>query len=162
MEYTAEVITVSDSGFAGEREDLSGPLLSEMLEANGWTIVHRTIVPDDFDKIAAELIDCADNKNIALVITTGGTGFSQRDITPEATKSVILRECPGIPEAMRAESMRITPRGMLSREASGIRGKTLIVNVPGSPKASKECLGAVIDSLKHGIEMLMADGSTRH
>lgn len=154
MRYTAAVITASDKGYAGQREDLSGPAIVSMLENDGWSVVHSTIVPDEKDLIAKELISCADEKQLCLVITTGGTGFSKRDITPEATKSVIERETPGIPEAMRAESLRITPRGCLSRETAGIRGETLIVNLPGSVKAVRECLGAVLPALKHGVDIL--------
>ena len=152
--YSVAVITLSDKGSAGQRTDTSGPALCAMLEADGWTVTHTEILPDDFEQIKAALIRCADELGVCLVCTTGGTGFSPRDITPEATKAVIERECPGIPEAMRAESMRITPRGCLSREAAGIRGGTLIVNCPGSEKAARECLGAVLPALKHGVEML--------
>ena len=152
--YTAAVITLSDLGSRGEREDTSGPALCGILRDEGWNIVHTAILPDDSEQIKAELIHCADDLGVCLVVTTGGTGFSPRDVTPEATKAVIERECPGIPEAMRAESLRITPRGCLSREASGIRGGTLIVNCPGSEKAARECIGAVLGALKHGIEML--------
>lgn len=152
--YSVAVITLSDKGSAGQRKDTSGPALCAMLEGDGWTVVHTEVLPDDFERIKAELIHCADDLGVCLVCTTGGTGFSPRDITPEATRAVIQRECPGIPEAMRAESMRITPRGCLSREAAGIRGETLIVNCPGSEKAARECLGAVLPALKHGVEML--------
>ena len=153
-DYTAAVITLSDLGSRGERADTSGPALCEILKGDGWNIVHTAILPDDIDLIKAELIRCADELGVCLVVTTGGTGFSRRDVTPEATKAVIERECPGIPEAMRAESLRITPRGCLSREVSGIRGDTLIVNCPGSEKAARECIGAVLPALKHAIEML--------
>ncbi len=153
-DYTAAVITLSDLGSQGLREDTAGPALCALLRGAGWNVVHTEILPDDADRIKAALIRCADELGVCLVCTTGGTGFSKRDVTPEATKAVIERECPGIPEAMRAESMRITPRGCLSREAAGIRGDTLIVNCPGSEKAARECLGAVIDALKHGVEML--------
>jgi len=152
--YTAAIITLSDKGSQGQRKDTSGPALKEILENDGWAVVHYDILPDDFDSITAELIRCADELGVCLVCTTGGTGFSPRDITPEATKAVIERECPGIPEAMRAESMRITPRGCLSREAAGIRGSTLIINCPGSEKAARECISAVLPALKHGVEML--------
>ena len=154
FDYTAAVITLSDLGSRGEREDTSGPALCEILRGDGWNVVHTAILPDDIEQIKAELIRCADELGVCLAVTTGGTGFSPRDVTPEATKAVIQRECPGIPEAMRAESLRITPRGCLSREAAGIRGGTLIVNCPGSEKAARECIGAVLPALKHGIEML--------
>lgn len=157
-EYTAAVITLSDKGSAGQRKDTAGPALCQLLEAAGWTLVHTEILPDALEDIQAALIRCADELGVCLVCTTGGTGFSPRDVTPEATKAVIQRECPGIPEAMRAESMRITPRGCLSREAAGIRNNTLIVNCPGSEKAARECLGAVLPALKHGVEMLRGWG----
>ena len=157
--YTAAVITVSDKCSTGEREDTSGPAIAEMVENEGWNVIYRATVPDEMDRIKAELIKCCDELKIALVLTTGGTGFARRDITPEATLAVIERETRGIPEAMRAESMKITPRGCLSRSVAGIRGGSLIVNLPGSKKAAKENLGAVIEPLKHGMDMLASVGS---
>ena len=115
--YTAAVITVSDKGFAGLREDTSGPALVKLLREDGYEVISTSLVPDDMEKIMTELTICADRLSPCLIVTTGGTGFSKRDITPEATKAVIQREVPGIPEAMRAESMRITPRGCLSRNS---------------------------------------------
>jgi len=162
MRYTAAVITISDKGARGERKDTSGPAVRDMLEEAGFEVVYTSIRPDEKEQIEAELIRCADEKKIALVMTTGGTGFSQRDITPEATLAVIERETRGIPEAMRWASLQITPRGCLSRSAAGIRGKTLIVNLPGSEKAAKENLAAVIEPIGHGMEMLFSDGSTDH
>lgn len=159
MNYTAAVITVSDKGACGKREDTSGPAICAILEAGGWNIKYTTIIPDEKDMIKAELVKCADELKVSLVLTTGGTGFSPRDITPEATMEVIERHTPGIPEAMRAESMRITPKGCLSRSQAGIRGRTLIVNLPGSEKAAKENLLAVIDPIRHGIDMLSGSGS---
>ena len=159
MAYTVAVITVSDKGAIGERVDTSGPAICAMLKAEGYDVVYTSIVPDDKEKIKTELISCADEKGISLVLTTGGTGFSPRDITPEATLEVIERHTPGIPEAMRAESLRITPKGCLSRSEAGIRGRTLIVNLPGSEKAAKENLGAVLPALDHGLEMLLGSGS---
>ena len=159
MSYTAAVITVSDKGFLGQREDTSGPNLCRILEEKGFTVTHTAMVPDDMEMIKTELIKCADDLSIALVLTTGGTGFSPRDITPEATMQVVERPTPGIPEAMRAESMRITPKGCLSRSAAGIRGRTLIINLPGSKKASQENILAVIDPVEHGLEMLLGEGS---
>ena len=152
--YTAAVITISDKGSRGERVDTSGPAICEMLRKDGWEIIHTSIIPDDSAMIQNELIKCCDEINACLVMTTGGTGFSPRDITPEATLAVTEREVRGIPEVMRAASMKITPRGMLSRAAAGIRKNTLIVNLPGSEKAARECLEAVIPALRHGIEML--------
>lgn len=152
--YTAAVLTISDKGAAGLREDTSGPALVELLRGEGWDVVHTAILPDEEEKIRTELLCCCDEEQLWLVVTTGGTGFARRDVTPEATLAVVERTTPGIPEAMRAESMRITPRGCLSREAAGIRGGTLIVNCPGSEKAARECLGAVLPALKHGVEIL--------
>ena len=162
MKYTAAVITVSDKGARGERVDTSGPAVKAMLEEAGFEVVYTSILPDEKEQIETELIRCADERKIALVMTTGGTGFSQRDVTPEATLAVIERETRGIPEAMRWASLQITPRGCLSRSAAGIRGKTLIVNLPGSEKAAKENLAAVIDPIGHGMEMLFSEGSTDH
>lgn len=159
MSYTAAVITVSDKGARGERVDTSGPSLCAILREHGWEIVHTAIIPDELETIKTELIRCADELGAALVLTTGGTGFSPRDVTPEATLAVIERAAPGIPEAMRAESMRITPRGCLSREAAGIRSGALIVNLPGSEKASRENLLAVLGALSHGLDMLRSAGS---
>jgi len=159
MSYTAAVITVSDKGWRGEREDTSGPNLCALLEERGFFVVHRAMVPDEAEQIKAELLHCADELGVALVLTTGGTGFSPRDITPEATMTVVERPTPGIPEAMRAESMRITPKGCLSRSAAGIRRRTLIINLPGSKKAAQENILAVIEPVKHGLEMLLGEGS---
>ena len=159
MSVKAAVITVSDKGSRGEREDTSGPAVAEMLRDAGYAIGYQSIIPDEQPEIEAELIQCADTLGLNLVITTGGTGFSPRDVTPEATLAVVERETRGIPEAMRAESLRITPRGCLSRAAAGIRGRTLIVNLPGSRKAALENLGAVLEALGHGLEMLASAGS---
>ena len=157
--FTAAVITVSDKGFRGEREDTSGPALCEMLKNAGWQVAYTALVPDERDMIRRELMACADEKKIALVLTTGGTGFSPRDVTPEATLDVVERLAPGLPEAMRAESMKITPHGCLSRETAGIRGGTLIINLPGSKKASTENFAAVMKPVRHGVEMLLSAGS---
>ena len=162
MQYTAAVITVSDKGSRGERVDTSGPAVRRMLEEAGFAVEYTAIIPDERVQIERELIACADERKIHLVLTTGGTGFSQRDITPEATLAVVERETRGIPEAMRWASLQITPRGCLSRSAAGIRGKTLIVNLPGSEKAAKENLAAVLEALLHGMDMLCADGSSDH
>lgn len=159
MNYTAAVITVSDKGARGERRDTSGPALCAMLASADWQVVYTAIVPDDAEKIKTELTHCADELGTALVLTTGGTGFSPRDITPEATLAVLEREAPGIAEAMRAASMAITPKGCLSREIAGIRGRTLIINLPGSEKASTENFAAVIDPIKHGVEIMLGEGS---
>ena len=159
MGYTAAVITVSDKGFRGERVDTSGPNLCEILKDRGFEVVYSAIVPDESERIQAELRKCADALGIALVLTTGGTGFSPRDITPEATLAVVERLAPGIPEAMRYASAQIPPRAMLSRAQAGIRGGTLIINLPGSRKASAENILAVIDPVQHGLEILLGEGS---
>ncbi|MBQ3481845.1 MAG: MogA/MoaB family molybdenum cofactor biosynthesis protein [Oscillospiraceae bacterium] len=159
MSYTAAVITISDKGFRGEREDTSGPALCAIAERYGLEVLYRAIVPDEAEDIRRELVKCADELEIALILTTGGTGFSPRDITPEATKTVIERETPGIPEAMRAASCRITPRGCLSRGVAGIRGRSLIVNLPGSETAARENILSVMDALMHGLDMLASSGS---
>ena len=151
--YTAAVITVSDKGFAGLREDTSGPALVKLLRKDGYEVISTSLVPDDMEKIMTELTICADRLSPCLIVTTGGTGFSPRDITPEATYAVATRSAPGIAEAMRCHSLSITPRGMLSRAASVLRGKTLIVNLPGSPKAVQENLEYILPSLEHGIRI---------
>ena len=152
--FTAAVVTVSDRSYRGERPDGSGPVVREMLEQAGYRVVRMEIVPDEQSEIEALLRDLADQGDVALAVTTGGTGFAPRDVTPESTAAVCQRMTPGIPEAMRLASLRITPRAMLSRSAAGIRGRTLIVNLPGSPKAAKENLEAVLPALSHGLEML--------
>ena len=159
MNFTAAVITVSDKGARGERKDTSGPMLCELLKEHGYDVQYTSIVPDEMEQIQKELISCSDQLGIALVLTTGGTGFSPRDVTPEATKAVIQRETPGIPELMRAESMKITPKGCLSRSFAGIRNRTLIINLPGSEKAARENVQAVIGPVHHGLEMLYSEGS---
>lgn len=157
--YTSAVITISDKCSVGERVDTSGPALCELLKDRNWKIVYTSVIPDEADQIKSELIKCSDELGIDLVLTTGGTGFSPRDITPEATMEIIERSTPGIPEAMRMASLAITPKGCLSRSVAGIRKGTLIVNLPGSKKASTENLLSVIDALDHGIEMLKSAGS---
>ena len=152
--YTAAVVTVSDRSFRGERPDGSGPVVKELLEGAGYRVVRVEIVPDEQREIEGVLTALADKEDVALVVTTGGTGFAPRDVTPEATIAVCQRLAPGIPEAMRQASLAITPRAMLSRAAAGIRGRTLIVNLPGSPKAAKENLEAVLPALDHGLAML--------
>ena len=151
--FTAKVITVSDRSARGERPDGSGPVVKALLEEAGYQVVDCIIVPDEMEEIAQALRQGAE-EDVALILTTGGTGFAPRDVTPEATLSVVERLTPGIPEAMRAASLRITPRAMLSRSAAGILKRTLIVNLPGSPKAAKENLEAVLPALDHGLLML--------
>ena len=159
MSYTAAVITVSDKGARGERVDTSGPNLQRILREHEFEVAYTAMVPDEAEAIQRELLKCADELGLALILTTGGTGFSPRDITPEATMQVVERPTPGIPEAMRAESLRITPKGCLSRSAAGIRKQSLIINLPGSKKASEENILAVIGAVDHGLEMLLGSGS---
>ena len=152
--YRAAVLTVSDRSFRRERPDGSGPLVAKLLEEAGYAVVRTAVLPDEQPQIEAALREIADSGRVQLLVTTGGTGFAPRDVTPEATLAVCERLAPGIPEAMRQASMRVTPRAMLSRAQAGIRGGTLIVNLPGSPKAAGENLEAVLPALAHGLEML--------
>lgn len=159
MKKTAAVLTISDKGARGERKDTSGPAICKMLKEAEYQVVYQNILPDEKEQIQAEMVRCVDVLQASLVLTTGGTGFSPRDITPEATLAVVEREARGIPEAMRAASMQITPRGCLSRSVAGIRGGTLIINLPGSEKAATENLAAVLPAIGHGLEMLTSSGS---
>ena len=158
MSYTAAVITVTDLGSRGQRKDTSGPAVCGMLEEAGFTVVHTAIVPDEKEQISAALRDCADERKIGLIVTTGGTGLSPRDVTPEATLAVLEREIPAIPVAMWTEGLKITPRAMLSRAVAGTRGNSLILNLPGSEKAARENLTAVIGALEHAMHMIAAEG----
>lgn len=148
------IITSSDSGYRGEREDVSGKTIQTILEANGYQVVSMTLLPDEQQMLSDKMREIADDGEADLILTTGGTGFSPRDCMPEATRAVVEREVPGIPEAMRAYSLQFTKRAMLSRAAAGIRKSTLIVNLPGSPKAVGECLEFILSELEHGIEIL--------
>lgn len=152
--FTAAVITLSDKGAAGERADESGPAAREILEAAGYMIVETLLLPDEPEPLKAALRRLADRRQVDLIVTSGGTGFSRRDQTPEATLAVADRDAPGIAEYIRMRSMEITPRAMLGRGVSVIRKGTLIVNLPGSPKAVRESLGFVLDTLTHGLEIL--------
>ncbi len=156
--FTAAVITSSDRSHAGERADASGPLMAERLRASGYDILETLLIPDDEERAYRELIRIADERKPDVIFTTGGTGFSPRDRMPEATLRAAERNAPGIAEAIRAYSMGITPKAMLSRAASVIRGKTLIINLPGSPKAVKECLDYILPVLEHGILILTGEG----
>lgn len=156
--YRVGILTASDKGAAGEREDLSAGAIREIITGLGWSVAVYRVVPDDLDVITGALVEMVDKDGLDLVLTTGGTGFSPRDNTPEATRAAIEKEVPGIPEVMRAVSLQKTPRAMLSRAVAGIRGRTLIINLPGSQKAVRECLGAIIDSLPHGLEILSGKG----
>ena len=153
--FTVGIITSSDKGYRGEREDKSGQVIEEIVSQNGFKVIKKVVLLDEKDLLEKEMINMCDNLNVNLLLTTGGTGFSKRDITPEATKSVIEREALGIVEAIRFYSLQITKRAMLSRATSGIRQNTLIINLPGSPKACKEALDFVLDDVKHGIEILL-------
>lgn len=159
MAKRVAIITSSDSGYRGEREDLSGPAIREIVEANGYEVVRQVILPDEQTMLADEMCKIADEQQAELILTTGGTGFSPRDCTPEATIAVTERIVPGIPEAMRAYSMQFTKRAMLSRATAGIRKQTLIINLPGSPKAVRECLEYIIDTLDHGLDILTGAAS---
>lgn len=159
MSKTAAVITVSDKGARGERADTSGPAVRAMLEEAGFQVAYSAVIPDEEGDIRDTLLHCADKLEVSLAVTTGGTGFSPRDVTPEATRAVIQRDTPGLPEAMRADSMRRTPRGCLSRGTAGIRGRTLILNLPGSERAARENLAAVLAAVGHGVDMLLSAGS---
>ena len=152
--YNAAVITVSDRSFRGERPDEAGPRVAELLREAGYRVTETALAPDEQPLIEEALRRLADQAGVQLIVTTGGTGFAPRDVTPEATLAVCERLTPGIPEAMRAASAKITPRAMLSRAQAGIRGGTLIVNLPGSPKAAQENLEAVLPALAHGLKML--------
>ena len=158
MKYTAAVITVSDMGSRGLRQDTSGPAVRAMLEEAGFSVAHTAILPDEMEQISAELRDCADRRRIDLIVTTGGTGLSPRDVTPEATRAVLEREIPAIPVAMWVEGLKVTPRAMLSRAVAGISGSSLLLNLPGSEKAARENLAAVIGALEHGLHMIAAEG----
>jgi len=152
--FKVGIITASDKGSIGEREDISGKVIIEIVESKGYKVERSIVLPDDEGKLLKEMIYMADELKVDLILTTGGTGFSKRDMTPEATIKACDRMANGIAEAIRYYSLTITPRAMLSRAVSGIRGETLIINLPGSPKAVKESLEYIMDSLHHGLEIL--------
>ena len=157
MTLRIAILTISDRAAAGERADASGPALSHLVQANGWQVVRLEIVPDDQKMIENTLAAWADEGKDNLILTTGGTGFSRRDVTPEATLAVIERQAPGLAETMRAVSLQATPHAMLSRAVAGIRGSTLIVNLPGSPKAAVENLQVILPILGHAVQLLTDD-----
>jgi len=161
---TLGILTVSDRSARGEYEDRSGPVIREMVTGRlGARLARYEIVPDEIELIQETLIRWADDVGLDLILTTGGTGFAPRDVTPEATKAVIEREAPGLAEAMRAASLKVTPHAMLSRAVAGIRGHTLIVNLPGSPKAVRESLETILQALPHGLELLQGlAGAEQH
>jgi len=150
----AAILTVSDRSSRGERPDTSGPALAEVVRQAGWQLVDTAIVPDEVPTISQQLAGWADSGRVDLILTTGGTGFAPRDVTPEATLAVVDWLTPGLAEAMRAESFKITPHAMLSRSVAGIRKRTLIINLPGSPKGAVENLGVILPILPHAIELL--------
>nr|WP_280985144.1 MogA/MoaB family molybdenum cofactor biosynthesis protein [Desulfarculus baarsii] len=152
-------MTVSDGAAEGRREDVSGPRLVQMLEEAGVQVIETAVVPDEMDKISAQLRLYADYLKVSLVLTTGGTGLSRRDVTPEATRRVLERTVPGLAEAMRAEGLKITPHAVLSRGVCGIRGATLIINLPGGPNAAVEGLKIILPALPHGLNKLRGDTS---
>lgn len=154
------IVTVSDRSAKGERDDRGGPILKELAHDMGGDITAYEVIPDDLATIEAALISLADEERCDLILTTGGTGFTARDVTPEATKSVIDKEVPGLPEAMRMETIKQTKMSILSRAVAGIRGHTLIVNFPGSPKAIKECFAVIEPTLPHALELLR--GNSEH
>jgi molybdenum cofactor synthesis domain-containing protein len=159
MTIRAAIITMSDKGSVGEREDQSGMVIREMITGIGVSADHYEILPDEKDLIIASLRRLSDSGNIDLILTTGGTGVAPRDVTPEATLAVIDRELPGMAEAMRAESLKKTPHAMISRAVAGIRKQTLIVNLPGSPKAVRENLAVLLPALPHAVEKIKGDPS---
>lgn len=153
------ILTISDKGSKGEREDGTGPSLRNELDSEVYSVDYYKIIPDDLNKIVEELTYLSDTLKVNLVLTNGGTGFSKRDVTPDATMKVIEKYAPGIGEAMRSESLKITPKAMLSRAIAGIRNETLIVNLPGSPKGAVENLRVILPALPHGIDILTGNAS---
>jgi len=151
------ILTVSDRSSRGERADTSGPALAHLIETQGWSVAKTAIVPDEESAIHSMLTEWADGGEVDVILATGGTGFAPRDVTPEATRAVIQRDAPGLAEAMRAESLKKTPHAMLSRAVAGIRGRTLIVNLPGSPKGAVENLQTILPVLSHAIQLLRED-----
>lgn len=151
------ILTVSDRAARGERADTSGPALAALIQGEGWSVVRQSLLPDLEADIRTELISWADSGEVDVILTTGGTGFSLRDVTPEATRAVIERDVPGMAEAMRAASLKITPHAMLSRIVTGIRARTLIINLPGSPKGAVENFQVVVPVLPHAVQLLHED-----
>ena len=154
------ILTLSDRSARRERKDASGPALADLIRAQSWSVVEQAILPDDESAIRAALIAWADSGRFDVILTTGGTGFAPRDVTPEATRAVIQRETPGLAEVMRSESLKKTPHAMLSRAVAGIRGRTLIVNLPGSPKGAVENLQTILPVLVHAVQLLKDDPSS--
>ena len=157
MSLRFAVLTISDRSASGERSDASGPALIEMIKRQGWEVIRQTVLPDDFSLMSESLESWSDRDDVDIILTTGGTGFSPRDVTPEATRAVIERDAPGLAEAMRAASAAKSPHAMLSRAVTGVRGRVLIINLPGSPKAAVENFQVVIPALEHGVMLLHED-----
>ena len=157
MTIRVGILTLSDRSSRGERVDASGPALSNLIQAEGWSVVRQELLPDDESAIRVILANWADSGEMDVILTTGGTGFAPRDVTPEATRAVIERQAPGLAEAMRAASLKITPHAMLSRIVAGIRKKTLIVNLPGSPKGAVENMQVLVPVLPHAVQLLRDD-----
>jgi len=151
------ILTLSDRSSRGERDDTSGPTLTRLIQAEGWSVAKQALLPDDEASIRQMLIEWTDSNELDVILTTGGTGFAPRDVTPEATRAIIERDAPGLAEAMRAASLKITHHAMLSRIVTGIRKKTLIINLPGSPKGAVENLQVVIPVLPHAVQLLQDD-----
>lgn len=151
------ILTLSDRSSRGERPDSSGPALAALIEAEGWSVARQSLLPDEESAIRETLVEWSDSGQVDVILTTGGTGFSPRDVTPEATRAIIEREAPGLAEAMRAASLRITPHAMLSRIVTGIRKRTLIVNLPGSPKGAAENLQVILPVIPHAVQLLRDD-----
>lgn len=157
--FKVAIVCMSDKGSKGEREDISTQVIERIMIENGYEVSEKILIPDEFQLIKDTLINLCDNNLVDLILTTGGTGFSKRDVTPEVTEEVIEKRVPGIPEAMRAYSLTITKRAMLSRATAGIRKNTLIINMPGSPKAVEESLNYIVSELKHGLEIMVGSAS---
>lgn len=155
--WSVGILTLSDKGARGDREDRSGAIIREFLDPRLFSLAAYEVIPDEYDRIVATLVDWADEKHLDLILTTGGTGVAPRDVTPEATRAVIQREVPGMAEAMRWASLQKTPHAMISRAVAGIRGRCLIVNLPGSPKAVAENLEAILPAVSHAIEKIQGD-----
>ena len=160
MTIRVGILTLSDRSSRGERADASGPVLATLVQAEGWSVVKQSLLPDEESEIREILASWADSDEMDVILTTGGTGFAPRDVTPEATRAVIEREAPGLAEAMRAASLRVTPHAMLSRIVTGIRKRTIILNLPGSPKGAVENLQVVITVLPHAVQLLREDPSS--
>ena len=154
MDIRFGILTASDRSARGERADASGPALAALVQAQGWSVIKQAILPDDRSMLAATMSAWADSREVDVILVTGGTGFAPRDVTPEATRDILEREAAGLPEAMRAASLKITPHAMLSRLAAGIRGQAVIINLPGSPKGAVENLQVVLPVLEHAVKLL--------